>query len=263
MSIKNSNGKKYTFLLKDVTSENVDKRFGITLVSNVGKCIEEPENITKISELVVDRQSPEIISFLDESKKNHKCIVSMIDFKTNKNTNKLKYNCFWCKSKIPEQYNPIGCPIKYVPSQAVKTYHSEISKDKYTIKENITQTKQKQLEKLKDKRISIINNNYYSTDGIFCSFNCCIAYINENKHISMYTMSEFLLLKMYNDIYPNEVPFIEKAPSWRLLHSYGGHLTIEEFRKSFNKIEYKEFGDTMTAIKFKSLGQLFEEKLKF
>lgn len=262
MSTKSPN-KKYMFTLKDVNSDHVDKRFGITLISNISKT-KEPNNITKISELVTNKNSSEIISFLDESKKNHKCIVSMIDFNTEKNINELKYNCFWCKNKIPEQYNPIGCPIKYVPSQAVKTYYSEISKDKYTIKENITQTKQKQLEQLKDKRITIINNNYYSTDGIFCSFNCCTAFIDDNKHINIYTMSEFLLLKMYNEIYPDKVPSIEKAPSWRMLQCYGGNLTIEDFRKSFNKIEYKDFGETIiTPIKFKSIGQLFEEQLKF
>ena len=76
-------------------------------------------------------------------------------------------------------------------------------------------------------------------------------------------MSEMLLLKMYNDIYPSAIPFIEEAPHWRKLQHYGGDLNIDQFRSSFNKIEYKDHGMIFDIPKFKSLGCLFEEKLKF
>ena len=78
----------------------------------------------------------------------------------------------------------------------------------------------------------------------------------------MYNISEMLLLKMYNDIHQVQTPYnIEEAPHWRKLKEYGGDLSIDEFRDSFNKIEYKNHG--FIVPKFKSLGILFEEKLKF
>ena len=113
---------KYAFTLKDVNTEKVDQRFGITVIQpiNISKT---PYNTTKISDLSVNKNIPEIISFLDEAKKSHKCVVSMIDFSNKTEINELcvKYNCFWCRNKIPDKVLPIGCPIKSVPSQAIKT----------------------------------------------------------------------------------------------------------------------------------------------
>ena len=70
-----------------------------------------------------------------------------------------------------------------------------------------------------------------------------MAYITENKYNSLYNMSEMLLLKMYNDINPSTIPYIEDAPHWRKLQHYGGDLNIDQFRSSFNKIEYKNNKD--------------------
>ena len=55
--------------------------------------------------------------------------------------------------------------------------------------------------------------------------------------------SEMLLLKMYNDIHQDQTPY--EAPHWRKLKEYGGELSIDEFRDSFNKIEYKNHGFIM------------------
>lgn len=262
---KNMSEKKYIFTLKGVNTEKVDQRFGISIVSNIN--LEEnivPQNTTKISDLSVNRNTPEIISFIDEAKKSHKCSISMIDFTSKKEFPYSSiYDCFWCRNPIPENVMAIGCPIKYIPTQAVKTYYSEISKDKYTIKENITTKRKQKISTNSDKKLDIIEKDYYLTDGIFCSFNCCMAYIEDNKHNSMYDMSEMLLLKMYHDIYPKKVQCIDEAPHWRKLKQCGGDLTIEQFRDSFNKIDYQQHGFVSGIPKFKTLGVLFEEKLKF
>lgn len=264
--IKSNSRKKYIFTIKEVNTEKIDQRFGITIVSNINDVNpNNPQNTTKLSDLT-RKQTPEIISFLDDSKKIHKCTVSMIDFYTK---NKLdpekmsKYDCFWCRNAIPPNIIAIGCPVEYIPTQVTKTYYSEISKYTYTIKENITKSGAQKIHASKDDRLSIVNKDYYITDGIFCSFNCCMAYIDDNKHQSMYDMSEMLLLKIYNDVYPTKVPFIERAPHWRKLKQCAGNLTIEEFRNSFNKIEYVEHGFISKIPQFKSLGMLFEEQLKF
>ena len=264
-SVKNTVN-KYMFILKNVNTEIVDKRFGISIISNINSTVDKiPQKTTKISDLSINKKNSDVISFLDEAKKPHKCSISMIDFYTNNefNNDRNKYDCFWCRNSIPNNIIAIGCPVKYIPSQAVKSYYSEISKDKYIIKENITNKRQVTIEDSNDTRLDIIDRNYYITDGIFCSFNCCMAYITENKYNSLYNMSEMLLLKMYNDINPSTIPYIEDAPHWRKLKKYGGDLTIEEFRSSFNKIEYKDHGIIFEIPRFKSLGHLFEEKLKF
>jgi hypothetical protein len=64
-------------------------------------------------------------------------------------------------------------------------------------------------------------------------------------------ISNILINSNYNSIIP--------APDWRLLIEYGGHLTIEEFRKNFNNIEYKNHG---IIKKMFSVGRLYEKKFK-
>jgi hypothetical protein len=253
--------KRYVFTLIGVNINKVDQKYGISSSISM-KEDDFPLNITKIDDLDIVKRTPEIVSFLDESKRIRKCAISMIDFQSNKNINtKQRYKCFWDRNYIPDTIHPIGCPIKYIPTKATKTYHSEISKEKYTITENITKGKTENLEKKKDPRISLEKKDYYQTDGIFCSFNCCMAYIQapENKHNPLYRHSESLLLKMYSDLNPEEeIAEIVPAPNWRTLSEFGGHLSIEQFRDSFNKIGYVDHG-----IVFASLGRLYEDQMKF
>jgi hypothetical protein len=65
--------------------------------------------------------------------------------------------------------------------------------------------------------------------GIFCSFNCALAYninMNDGKIWERYNLLHFLYKKMFNiDIK------ISPAPPKELLTMFGGQLTIEEFRK--------------------------------
>ena len=262
MSKKNS--KRYVFSLIGININKVDQKYGIISTSHIEDDI-IPTNATKIIDLDSVKKTPIIISFLDESKRLRKCSVSMIDFQTGKQIRdmckKHRYKCFWDRNLIPENIQPIGCPVKYIPSKAVKSYHSEISKDKYTIVENVTNKKASMLEKKKDSRISIEQKHYYQTDGVFCSFNCCMAYIqsSENKRNSLYKYSESLLLKMYNDLNPDDESIeIIPAPHWRTLDEFGGHLTIEQFHESFNKVSYVDHG-----IACVSLGRLYEDQIKF
>jgi hypothetical protein len=172
----------------------------------------------------------------------------------------MQYNCYWCRHHFNTPQ--IGCPIKYISSQAVKQYFSEISRDKYIIKENINLVRKDMIKD--DKRIEIHEKEYYETDGVFCSFNCCNAYIKDNKHNLLYSQSEVLLTEIYNQIFGNDIKTIENAPHWRLIDKYGGHLTIDQFRDSFNKVEYEHHGITRTFKKnmFKSIGTLHEEHIK-
>jgi hypothetical protein len=72
-----------------------------------------------------------------------------------------------------------------------------------------------------------------------------------------------LTTKMYNNINGTAKISITPAPHWRLLNEYGGNLTITEFRNSFNKIEYDNFGTVKNLPEFHSIGTIYEKKLKF
>lgn len=256
---KNTN--KYIFTLKNINIEEVYTTYGIPM--NTGITImdnksTEPlkDTVTKIDDLGIV-ENPDIITFLDEMKHPVKCTQVMIDLSGNDVTESSDVDCWWCRH--PFNTRPIGCPVRYVAHQAVKTFYSEISKDKFTIREKIPKSK---LDKISDPSISVNENNYYETDGIFCSFNCCKAYILDNKHKPLYDDSERLLVRMYNDIFGTKICSITQADDWRLLRNRGnGHLTIEKFRENFNHVSYKYHGYVKNIGK--PLVHLFEQKLKF
>jgi hypothetical protein len=83
--------------------------------------------------------------------------------------------------------------------------------------------------------------NAFDCDGIFCSFNCIVAYLQEHNQYR-YKDSTVLLLMMYRHIFQKhrDITKITPSPSWKLLKEYGGHLTIEEYRNCLmNCVEYK------------------------
>ena len=248
--------KTYVFKLSGIDREKVHETY--IKKSLLHQQEEDIKNTTKLSELE-SNQEREIVSFLDESKIQHICKVSMIDFDSKKNVNLLRYHCFWCKH--PFSSKPIGCPIKYVPAQLTKKYFSHISKEYYTITESVTKNNKKNLENNGEFLCS--SEEYYQTDGVFCSFNCCQSFIDDNKHKRLYDNSSLLLLKLYNEILNENKKGITPAPHWRTLEHYGGHLNIVKFRESFGRVEYDCHGETKEIPKFVPVGVLFEEKIKF
>ena len=169
---------KYVFTLKNINTDKVDMKYNITLMSNINHN-DQPTNTTKLTELNIDH-TMDIISFLDESKRLYQCNISMIDFSSGKDVESFRYKCFWCKNNFNTM--SIGCPIKYISSNAIKSYYSEVSKDNYIIKENITRIKRQKYDDNPDTNIQLEKKEFYLTDGIFCSFNCCKAFIKDNKH---------------------------------------------------------------------------------
>jgi hypothetical protein len=259
--------RKYMFTLKNINTDKIDNKYGITIISNINNVNEQPSNTTNLSELTDISNTIEIVSFLDDNKRLYQCNVSMIDLITKQHCKFLKYNCYWCRN--PFTSSPIGCPIKYVSNNIVKSYYSEISKDTYVIKENISTLKkdtilQNDIFDSNKYNIDISENGYFETDGIFCSFNCCKAFIKDNKHNILYENSENLLIKLYKDINKpiDDNILINPAPSWRLLREYGGHLNILQFRENFNKSTF-EFDGIIKKNLFKPIGMLYEEKIKF
>ena len=243
-----------TYLINDDKNINVKKnkdKNEITLQDNSDTIIEKK---TLLSELIDSEKSKEFISFLNQIKHTVKCVQVTTEIKENS-----KIPCFWCRHDFDSI--PISCPIKYIPNQAIKHYYSEISRNDYTIKEKVVSNTSK-IEKDNIKNLKLYKSGHYIVDGIFCSFNCCKAFINDNRHNNMYDDSDLLLIHLYNDITQSSITKIEPAPHWRLLSNRGGgNLTIEKFREDFGKINYQYHNYVKTI--YKPISYLWEERIKF
>ena len=226
MNKKKTSAKKYVFTLPFTASlVALYKENGIFPIKNV----------TDVDEII------STFSYSDETRKFHKCIVSKIgDF------NSGAYHCYWCRHPFKTQ--ALGCPIKYMPNTSVRTYYSEMTKSNFSVKESVCFN---QHVKHKDD-IETIENDYYETDGIFCSPNCLLSYIKDNKKNALYIDSETLFYRLCPDK-------ILPAPHWRVLDVYGGPLSIEKFREGFSKMHYEDRG---YCKPYRSTGVAYEEFIR-
>lgn len=209
------------------------------------------------------------IKYYDEVKKLRNGIILQIDYKT------LSFispcNCFWDRNPINinsgmgmsninssgmgmngmddtetyGEYNPqfaIGCPIHFVYSKSKHNYVSKINNNTHIITEILSPLKKSIISK--NCNVKIEERDFYIVDGVFCSPNCCLAFIEENKKNPLYRYSKQLLYKMCEDIgIELRGNTITPADDWRLLKDYGGFLSIEEYRKNFTNITYEYKGN--------------------
>ncbi len=232
----------YTFVLKNINRSFIDNEFGLYKEKKISSLnsLFEPENETIIS---------------NHTRTKIKCVLSNIDL------NKTGYSCFWCRYGIPTDVYPVSCPIKYLNGSLIKTYISADNKQTFFMSENISSSDIDKLMCLSlPKKMSVDNDPYYVTDGVFCSFNCCVAFVNGHKHNPIYNDSYKLLHKMYKDIMGKEIDVIKPAHDWRTLISYGGFQTIAEFRDTLSKIEFIPQDYTLS---YKPLRYLYEKKFSF
>ena len=243
--------KKKTFILKNINYVEIIQKY--SLYDN-NKQDENEDEITMIKDLTLSINK-KTYSFMDDSKQTHNCVVTMLTEDKKDISTCANKKCFWCKNNFTT--NPIGCPIRYIPIEVYKKYHSCITNDNY----NIIEKTHKSADILKD--YSINDNNYYETDGIFCSFNCCYAFILDNKQNTIYKDSLMLLSKIYYDLFMNNFN-ITPAAHWRNLKEFGGSLTLSEFRNSFNKINYIDLNQSIIKLpKQYPIGYIYEERIKF
>ena len=157
-------------------------------------------------------------------------------------------HCYWDRHPITND-NVFRCPIQYVPSEN-KRVHVTRGGSSYVIKEKIT--KKDREKKIVPSDTVTVQKEYYETEGVFCSLECCVAYVRSNAHDSTYEDSYQLLMKMYNIIkLPNA------APHWRVLVDYGGWLSIGDYRKQLNTTRVAYHGT------FVSICNLYEDGKKF
>lgn len=240
---------KFPFILQNIDINRIDKKYNLCVQTNIH--IDDiqtcPANTTNISDLTISHSS------IDDTKKH---CITMLD-SISKQTIQQTF-CFWCKH--PYDSYPIGCPLEYVPNKRMYIHTSEITDEQYAIYEKVS--KYSEANDDSSTRNTLIHN-YYITDGTFCSFNCCMAYITDHTHLSTYHKSTHLLHRMYSDLY-GQVSKINPAPHWRVLKSFGGFMDIHEFRNSFSTHLYIQQDKTITSIpKMIAVGHIFEEQYIF
>lgn len=172
------------------------------------------------------------------------------------NGNSTDIRCHWDH----HTFEGVGifCPLSYRPKQVAKIGCNEIktrlgsnetTSNNFMIKENIP--RQKDISSFAN--LIEITDAYYEVDGVFCSPECCLAFITEEKSKvggSKYADSERLLYFMLG-----LTTRISPANSFRLLKEYGGNLTIDQFRKCNKSIKYEYCGTTVL------ISHLFEKKI--
>jgi len=121
--------------------------------------------------------------------------------------------CWYCRHTIPSDWHPLGIPIKHRVEQSIDTFECE---------------------------------------GVFCSFNCVVAYLQEHAEYR-YKDSSVILLMLFRKVMQHHKPLntIVPSPSWKLLKEYGGHLTVEEYRKCIQHVEYKSMLQQLQRHEFK------------
>lgn len=251
--------------LKHLNIEEIHNKYQIAEIYKNKKSSDDIPNTQKQKSQVVDVHisNDNIYSYVDDSKKKHDCMFTMKDYLSKKELNSKNLNCFWCRHKF--RSTPIGAPIEYVSNRIHKQYLNEYTKSSYAFSEHFTNEKLNISSHNHNKnnfKVEKEKRDFYYVDGVFCSFNCTKAFIMENKKNSLYSNSISLLHKIYLDLFPDMKLEIIPAPSWRLLKEYGGDLTIEEFRKNFNKDVYEKKDIIKELPSFKSIGYVFEKQIK-
>ncbi len=212
--------KQHIFKLSGVKPDEIDKQYDFKF-TNSGAALSEkyiPCESTQISELQHFKQN---ITLIDELKNTHNTKISSVYEYQNK-----AFHCFW--DRHPFSTPPIFCPVEKIHQPLVKTYVSNINGKSYKIQDSMQDSKYQE----------------YYVDGVFCSTECCLAYIDSNKYDPLYQNSEYYLREIFH------LTDQKKAPHWRLLNVYGGNLSIEEFRKSFVNTLYTPDGVIYNPICF-------------
>lgn len=127
------------------------------------------------------------------------------------NCSKNSNICFWDKHYF--EGKKIHCPIFYKPKQVVR------KKREYYFNQNICKDNNGH-----SPETSIIKEEIFF-DDVFCSYECCLAWIDDNSNNPKYKNSKQILFNIF------DVPLNRKANHWKTLENFGGFLTIEQFRK--------------------------------
>jgi hypothetical protein len=211
-----SKRKPYTFTLTGVKPDEIDKQYGFKTLQQSLQGSETfiPCESTKISELHTFTQT---LTVVDELKNVHNARVSTVLPAPNASNTHL--HCFWDRHPLGHDA-PVYCPVEKMHAPQIKAYVSEINHKAYKIQDSMQPTAYEE----------------YYVDGVFCSVECCLAFIDAHRTNPLYQHSEVYLREIF------ALGDQKCAPHWRLLTAYGGNLSIDDFRKSFTNTHYTPDG---------------------
>jgi len=190
---------------------------------------------------LLDENSRHLIQFKDHCKNNVKTWGIMIDIDIlPPYTNKPCWNCHHTFKT-----SPLGCPLRYHPSHVQSPDKIQMIKE-YFKKINLPED---------------MDTDYFETEGLFCSFPCIKRYIIDQGLNTKYKRSLTLLSLLYKKINNCDVMTIPIASKWKVIATYGGHIPIEKYRASFDKLFYYDTINEKRPYMFNSSTYATEVKL--
>lgn len=207
-----------------------------------------------------DAFAKRILFFFDTKKEKVKLWPVMVD--SNKESVLplyTKYPCRNCHHSFDG--HPIGCPIHYHPHTQMHTLSNVHTSHKVQIRDQIVSF-------LEKNNLTVETNDFFETEKSFCSFPCVKSYILEclsnNSKAYRYQKSLSYLTLLYKKLYDVNILSLDIpiAPPIDILDTYGGHLTINEYRETFGVLKYTDNHNIKRPYMFSSTGFVEEIKLK-
>lgn len=228
---------KYVLSLNDFNPENTLRRYG--LWENDYDMIEDDIYVERTSD-ILNEKSDRYQYFLDSKKNRRKMWLHMVDFaRDGPLPSCTDIPCMWCRE--PFITCPLGIPVSFLASDSQSRERKNIMK------------------KCKNMNIPIDSTfEFFETDGVYCSFPCIKSQILQEYSNPRYKNSLSLLSLLYMKLFDQHVHTIPSAPSWKLLSRWGGHMTVEEWRSSFDRIVYNQTINIMKPLMF-PLSSMHEE----
>jgi len=249
---------EFTFTLSNIDVAKIDKDFNMDKMREFGCDITgkgimfDVSEGTSLEKLGISslRKEP-ITTIVSKDKKKIYMYLSLLDIVSCKKIpSETNIPCHGCRRKFKSQ--PLGIPIDFHPSYYV-------SKNDQSKIKRLT-TREKEVMEL-DKENNIVIMDYFDTEGIVCSFNCIISYIEECPS-PIYKKTPYLISLLYKMIfgkYPDQK--IIRAPSWKMREEYGGPLSDDEFEQSLQTIQFTDTHQLQRVQKlFNPVSRIFEVK---
>lgn len=221
-----------------------------------------------------DAPHPRFVTFFNTFRSDATCHITMVDAMTGRPlpdrtpTGEVildvdRLVCRWCTMTIgePETRLPVGVPVDWVAPQRIHSYQSEVSRDVFTIKENICSASLPQGEAFGGGVVQS-RPGHFKCRWAFCSMNCVLAFALENQHAAEYSRSVSLTHRLYAQLFPEKKDKLLPSHHWSTLKKHGGFLTTEAFMMRIGHVVYLERGNVELPI-FKTYGTMVEEKICF
>lgn len=256
---------KTTFLLKDINVEDLARRYDFPMETVEVHELEIPSDVTELS-------VEPTVEYHDLSRRTQTAVVTFVDYIGNFLPEQTDIFCEWCRH--PFDTVPLGVPVKYIPSEAIKRYKSDTI-TRLTV-EPITETRRRELrddygvislftQNPNDfsHNTLLLKNGYYMCDCMVCSPQCMLAVINDRKGDPLFSRSRMYANRIIRDLYGQNAD-IKPAGSYRLLKPYGGPLDITEFRENFSRVLYTDLRNpVMEHPSLKMFGCLHRREVRF